>query len=216
MYFLSFFLIFYIFLSIFFCFLFFTLDEFMKAMNPLDSPPSNVLNGSNHGTSKDCESRDKDKEKEKDKDKETLGSMIKLRNNVVTSFYTFRPKDSPQHKSRGSFLSQSSIFHDTTKRQYGELSKMDTNDILHSGFARSDTTSKLELFIVCRLGTYANYGKLFHFILFCFVLLYCIFFLSYFISFYFILFHLTIHDLKFLSYTFNFSYFKSFSSFNLS
>ena len=118
----------------------------MKAMNPPESPPNGCqnisLSSSSHGLIKG------------DYDiKEGGNSGVKLRKYMGTSFYTFRSRDQPPHqKCRGSFLSQSAVSRDLTKRQYGELPKIETGDVIYSGYARSDTTSKLELFIVCRLG----------------------------------------------------------------
>ena len=121
----------------------------MKAMNPPESPPNGGqnmnLSSSSHGVPKDVDL----------KEGQIQGSNsggVKLRKNVGTSFYTFRSRDPPQQRTRGSFLTQSAVSRDLTKRQYSELPKIETGDVLYSGYARSDTTSKLELFIVCRLG----------------------------------------------------------------
>ena len=79
------------------------------------------------------------------------------RSGHATSFYSFSTRVPVPYKWRMNGCGESSdgTATPTHKSRLSDDSKSEAGEI-YSGYARSDTTSKLELFIVCRLGEWSG------------------------------------------------------------
>ena len=118
----------------------------MRAMNPPDTPPNSVT------TTKDSLASPLS-----DRDQNSPRSPSRLKKSNGTSFYTFRSRDVHIYKGRtNSGVGLQELVDGCSAANTKRHSNFDEKNgrEVFGGFARSDTTSKLELFVVCRLGTY--------------------------------------------------------------